>query len=157
MGVVDGQHDPPVGREGAKERQQRGPDEPPFGRTVACSPQDSDLERLALRRRQALEGVGAELGQEVGQSREREGRFRLRGSRCEDARVKLAREGDCLLPDRCLADPGLADDCEHSLGFVGPQEVRGDGQLWFAPHEGRHGERVRRGARQRHRIPVCSD
>ena len=111
------------------------------GRSLARL-QHRDLERVPLRRRQVFEETRVELGQQVGQPGEREGRLRLGRAGREDERVELARQPDGGFPDGGLADSGLPDDRERGLGFVGPKELRDLGELGLAPDERGHGQRV---------------
>ena len=98
--VVDGEHDGSFGRECPEQRQERRPDQPPLGRPLARRPENRDLERVPLRRRQVLEAAGVELCQQVGQPGERERRLRLCGPRGEDTGAELAAPGERPLPRR---------------------------------------------------------
>ena len=140
--VVDREHDPPVVGQRAEQRQQRRPDQAPLGRPLARGLQHRDLERVPLRRRQVFEETRVELGQQVGQPGEREGRLRLGRAGREDERVELARQPDGGFPDSGLADSRLPDDRERGLAFVGPKELRDLGELGLATDERGHGQRV---------------
>ena len=58
--------------------EERGADEPSLGRTAGGDSQERDVECLALRRRQARQGVLGKMPQEIGEAGERQSRLGLR-------------------------------------------------------------------------------
>ena len=120
------------------------------GRPVRLRAQQRDLERLALHLRNRPVELLRHACQQVGEPGERELRLGLGRPRCQHRRAPGARARDRLVPDRGLADPGLADDREDGVAIGAPIEERLDRrELGLAPDDAGHAERVRPRGRSR--------
>ena len=142
--VVDGDDDGPLVGELPDEREEGGPQHPGSWRPPRLRSQQRHLERLALHVRNRRVELLRQARQQIGEPGEREPRLGLGRPRCQHRRAPGARTRDRLVPDRGLADPGLADDREDGVAIRAPLEERLDRcELGLAPDDARHAERVR--------------
>ncbi len=107
LNVVDREADRTVAREPPQRFEEGGGDGAVIDVDLRLAEQQSSFERLPLDRRQCGGDV-ARAAEEVGQPRERELGFGLRGPRGKDPITPVGRRVDAGQPQRRLAYPGLA-------------------------------------------------
>ena len=98
-------------------------------------PQQRDLERLPLRRRQRLELVRADPVEQVDQRGEREPRLGAASSRREHAQPALPGRADARLPEQRLPDSRLARENERARPVRGSEELVQQRELRLAADE----------------------
>ena len=119
--IVDAEQEPAFLCEALERIQERERDETVVVRIGPLCDSERRLERPLLRRRQASEHVIGNAADQVRETRERIGRFRLRRA-ARQRQITSGRSGfHCGEPDRGLPDSGLACDhrhCGQSLDIV---------------------------------------
>jgi hypothetical protein len=119
--IVDGHDERAVERQSLQQPEGGARDRQPICRPVRVRAIERPVERGALGPRE-LDRV-RDRAEQVAERRERQGGLGLRGPGGEHGQTARAGHPDALLPDRRLADPGLAGQHERARGrgLVGEQ------------------------------------
>jgi hypothetical protein len=98
-------------------------------------PQQRDVERQALRRRQFRLDLVEEIAEQVDKAGEWQAGLRLGRPRADDPEAALHGDGQRLLPDGALADAGFAAQEERTRAGARREESADHVQLCFAPDD----------------------